>query len=119
MLCVRCASETRYNRAVVTIDDGEITGGFCSTCERETFGRTLIERPFAHLDGCVECTNPGSVAFPEHTLGISIETDNEYATEGYVVDEETPVFCADHLPVRLVHATGVGSSGSIALVDRS
>jgi hypothetical protein len=119
MLCVKCKSETRYNRAVVTIDDGEIGGGFCSPCEREAFGRTLIERPFGHLDGRVECTNPGRVACPEHALEISIEADNEYVTEGYTIDDETPVFCADHLPVQLAHLSGVGETRPVALADRS
>jgi len=119
MRCVKCRSETKYNRAVVGLRDGEIRGGFCSTCEREAFGRSLIERPFGHLDGCVECTNAGVFAFPEHKLDVSIETGNEYATEGYAVVDETPVFCADHLPVQLAHLTGSGEAGSVALADRS
>jgi hypothetical protein len=94
---------------VVTPDGEEIFGGFCSTCEREAFGRTLIERPFGHLEGCVECPGPGVTALPEHVLEISIESDNEYVTEGYTVDEETPVFCSEHLPVRL------GRLGSVEL----
>jgi hypothetical protein len=119
MRCIKCKSETRYNRAVVTTDDETIRGGFCSDCERETFGRSLIERPFGHLDGCVECTNAGVAAFPEHVLEISIETDNEYATEGYVIDDETPVFCADHLPVQFVHLPGPAETAASSLVDRS
>jgi hypothetical protein len=119
MRCVKCRSETKYNRAVVGLSDEEIRGGFCSTCEREAFGRSLIERPFGHLDGCVECTNPGAFAFPEHELEISIETDNEYVTEGYAVDDETPVFCSEHLPVQLAHLADAGAANSVALVDRS
>jgi hypothetical protein len=120
MRCVKCTSETKYNRAVVTTDGGEICGGFCSVCEREAFGRTLIERPFGHLDGCVECTNAGVFAFPEHELEISIETDNEYVTEGYTVDDETPIFCADHLPVQLAHLVATAVPGAaVRLADRS
>lgn len=107
MLCIKCKTETRYNRAVVTPDGREIFGGFCSACERETFGQTLIERPFGHLEGCVECPSAGVAAFAEHVLEISIEADNEYVTEGYPVDEETPVFCSEHLPVQISHLQSV------------
>jgi hypothetical protein len=119
MHCVKCRTETRYNRAVVTLDDEEIRGGLCTACEREAFGRTLIDRPFGHLDGCVECPNPGVVATPEHTIEVSIETDNEYVTEGYTADDETPVFCAEHFPAGVAHLRPVHASGEVAFaVDR-
>ncbi|WP_136592148.1 hypothetical protein [Salinigranum halophilum] len=117
MHCIRCQSETRYNRAVVTLDDETVHGGFCAECERTVFGRALIERPFAHLDGCIECPNAGVAAIPEHELEISIETDNEYVTEGYVVDEETPVFCREHLPAQFARLT-TGDGRTTVVVNR-
>lgn len=99
MKCIKCGAETRYNRAVVHLEEGSIVGGICSGCEPSTLGRVVDgggDVGDADDCRCEHCVRPPVFAYPEHKLDVSAVTGAEYVTESYDVDAETPVLCAVH-----------------------
>lgn len=97
MNCLRCNEAVNCDRVVVVVRTGFRLGGYCESCEREDFGRSLERGWWRDRLGCILCEGQGTHVLPVHEIEY-VETDSgERRQDGYVVTPETPRLCTDHV----------------------
>lgn len=99
MNCISCGLETWSHRVIVTVDDHEMEGGLCSSCEVkleriERFGQPTED---AETPTCIECDSPAKYAIPELDISVDDTGTGGKIIREFEVDTTTPLMCKAHL----------------------
>lgn len=96
MDCIVCARAGGYNRAVVDVASGTVTGGFCRNCELDLFSDRLDAMPVQESSGCAFCDREGVYALPKWVPETTVRGDVVTNDVEFSVTETTVLLCAAH-----------------------